>query len=80
MLFLLAFILTKYNKCEKYSSKILLFLHYTYSYLQSLSHYNTGLPSDIEHFMNCGADKVLLKPLDMTAFAEAIKETREIML
>jgi DNA-binding response OmpR family regulator len=33
-----------------------------------------GLPSDVEYFLSSGADKVLLKPLDMRAFKAAMKE------
>ena len=33
-----------------------------------------GLPSDIEYFLNCGANKVLLKPLDVEAFEQAMGE------
>ena len=36
----------------------------------------SGLPSDIEHFLSSGADKVLLKPLDTEAFGKAMKEIR----
>ena len=34
----------------------------------------TGLPSDIEMFLNCGANKVLLKPLDLDALGQAMKD------
>ena len=37
-----------------------------------------GLPSDIDHFMNCGADKVLLKPLDTKVFGQAMKEITKV--
>ena len=33
----------------------------------------SGLPSDVTHFLSCGVDKVLLKPLDMEAFTRAMK-------
>ena len=36
----------------------------------------SGLPSDIEHFLSSGANKVLLKPLDTEAFGKAMKEIR----
>ena len=32
-----------------------------------------GLATDIEHFMVCGADQVLLKPLHISEFYNAIK-------
>ena len=34
----------------------------------------TGLPSDIVYFLNCGANKVLLKPLDVKTFEQAMGE------
>ena len=37
----------------------------------------SGLPSDIEHFLSCGANNVLLKPLDTEAFGKAMKEIRK---
>ena len=40
-------------------------------YVRTSSHI-AGLPSDIAHFISCGADKVLLKPLDIEAFKEAM--------
>jgi hypothetical protein len=36
----------------------------------------SGLPSDVAHFLSCGADKVLLKPLDILAFGEAMRDVR----
>jgi hypothetical protein len=33
-----------------------------------------GLPSDITHFLEYGADRVLLKPLDINAFGNAIRD------
>ena len=33
----------------------------------------SGLPSDVSHFISCGVDKVLLKPLDMEAFVRAMR-------
>jgi DNA-binding response OmpR family regulator len=33
-----------------------------------------GLTSDMDYFLSSGADKVLLKPLDMSAFKAAMKE------
>jgi hypothetical protein len=33
-----------------------------------------GLPSDITHFLENGADRVLLKPLDINAFGNAIRD------
>ena len=33
----------------------------------------TGLPSDIHFFLSCGANLVLLKPLDIRAFGKAMK-------
>jgi CheY-like chemotaxis protein len=36
---------------------------------------STGLPADIAHFLACGADRVLLKPLDMNAFGKAMEES-----
>lgn len=39
-----------------------------------LVHCDTGLPSDVEHFLQCGANRVLLKPLDFNAFTEAMRE------
>jgi hypothetical protein len=33
-----------------------------------------GLFTDVEHFLKCGADKVLLKPLDIDAFSAAMTE------
>ena len=33
----------------------------------------TGLQSDVDHFINAGADRVLLKPLDMAEFKEAMR-------
>jgi CheY-like chemotaxis protein len=33
-----------------------------------------GLPSDVDHFLSSGADKVLLKPLDTRAFKAAMKK------
>lgn len=38
---------------------------------------SSGLPSDIEYFLECGAGKVLLKPLDMDRFSKAMKEVSE---
>ena len=35
-----------------------------------------GLPSDVAHFLSCGADRVLLKPLDILAFGEAMRDVR----
>jgi CheY-like chemotaxis protein len=32
------------------------------------------LPSDVDHFLSSGADKVLLKPFDTSAFKAAMKE------
>ena len=32
----------------------------------------SGLPSDVTHFLSCGVNKVLLKPLDMNAFVSAM--------
>jgi hypothetical protein len=37
-------------------------------------YFNPGLPSDIQHFLNCGADRVLLIPLDMNAFNQAMRD------
>ena len=36
----------------------------------------SGLPADVAHFLTCGADKVLLKPLDILAFGEAMRDVR----
>ena len=36
----------------------------------------SGLPADVAHFLSCGADKVLLKPLDILAFGEAMRDVR----
>ena len=44
-----------------------------------LNIFHPGLPSDIQHFLNCGADRVLLKPLDMNAFRQAMREKNENM-
>ena len=33
-----------------------------------------GLPSDVTYFLGCGADKVLLKPLDFDAFGQAMRD------
>ena len=33
-----------------------------------------GLSTDVEHFLSCGADRVLLKPLDIDAFGAAMRE------
>lgn len=33
-----------------------------------------GLTSDVEHFLNCGADKVLLKPITGEAFSGAMRD------
>ena len=38
----------------------------------------TGLPSDIEMFLSCGANKVLLKPLNLDAFGEAMKDMMKV--
>ena len=35
----------------------------------------SGLPSDIDYFLSCGANKVLLKPLDLETFGQAIEQT-----
>ena len=35
-----------------------------------------GLPADVAHFLSCGADRVLLKPLDILAFGEAMRDVR----
>jgi CheY-like chemotaxis protein len=35
-----------------------------------------GLPSDVDHFLSSGADKVLLKPLDTSSFKAAIISTK----
>lgn len=32
-----------------------------------------GLPTDVEHFLACGADRVLLKPLNIDAFKDAMR-------
>ena len=39
----------------------------------------TGLPSDIDTFLSCGANKVLLKPLDLEAFSQAMKDTMKVL-
>ena len=36
----------------------------------------SGLPADVAHFLSCGANKVLLKPLDILAFGEAMRDVR----
>lgn len=59
-------------------------LNFTLSHL-SLSHFalfsrlllSTGLPSDIAHFLAYGADRVLLKPLDINAFSNAIHDMED---
>lgn len=33
----------------------------------------SGLPLDVAHFVSCGANKVLLKPLDINSFTLAMK-------
>jgi hypothetical protein len=38
---------------------------------------SAGLPSDVAHFLECGADRVLLKPLDVDAFTEAMREMKD---
>ena len=35
-----------------------------------------GLPSDITHFLTNGADRVLLKPLNIEAFGQAMKDVQ----
>ena len=34
----------------------------------------SGLPADVAHFLSCGADKILLKPLDILAFGQAMRD------
>ena len=38
--------------------------------------YSTALPADIEYFLQRGADKVILKPLNIDAFENAMKEIK----
>ena len=38
-----------------------------------------GLPSDVTYFLSCGADKVLLKPLDLNKFGLAMREAIDEM-
>jgi hypothetical protein len=38
---------------------------------------SVGLPSDVAHFLECGADRVLLKPLNVDAFTEAMGEMKD---
>jgi signal transduction histidine kinase len=40
----------------------------------SLPPSSPGLPSDVDYFLGCGADKVLLKPLDFDAFGQAMRD------
>jgi hypothetical protein len=35
---------------------------------------SAGLPADVAYFLSCGADKVLLKPLDLNKFGQAMRE------
>lgn len=58
------------------------FSHYLLSYFIIFSHSIlifpmtlslSGLPSDVSHFISCGVDKVLLKPLDMEAFVRVMR-------
>ena len=44
-----------------------------YFNLQILIFFPLGLPSDIKYFLDCGANDVLLKPLDVEAFGLAMK-------
>jgi hypothetical protein len=39
-----------------------------------VSFFPAGLPTDVAHYLNCGADRVLLKPLDINAFGQAMKD------
>ena len=45
-----------------------------FSYLKK----STGLPSDIDFFLNSGANKVLLKPLDLETFGHAMKDMKKL--
>ena len=38
--------------------------------------YITALPADIEFFLQRGADKVILKPLNIDAFENAMKDMK----
>ena len=44
-----------------------------YFNLQILIFFPLGLTSDIKYFLDCGANDVLLKPLDVEAFGLAMK-------
>ena len=44
-----------------------------YFIIQILISFPLGLPSDIKYFLDCGANDVLLKPLDVEAFGLAMK-------
>jgi CheY-like chemotaxis protein len=39
-----------------------------------------GIQSDVDHFLQCGAEKVFLKPLNMTAFNIAMQESLELSI
>ena len=40
----------------------------------NLTYIFTGLSTDVQHFEQCGANKVLLKPLDIDDFESSMRE------
>jgi hypothetical protein len=58
-----------------YMSILILYLYLIASYLFfTLPFFFAGLPTDVAHYLNCGADRVLLKPLDISAFGQAMRD------
>jgi hypothetical protein len=47
---------------------------YILTFIYTHIHIGNGLTSDVNHFLNAGADKILIKPLDMKVFNAAMKE------
>ena len=41
-----------------------------------LCHIFSGLQADLDHFTNAGADRILLKPLDMAVFSEVMRDKK----
>ena len=37
----------------------------------------SGLPSDVTHFLKCGANEIILKPLNLERFAQVMKVLTE---
>ena len=73
---LLSFLFSFLSSPLHFPSPSLLFSPLPFSSLHRFSLLCTalGLPSDVAHFLNCGADRVLLKPLDVQTFAQAMKK------